>query len=210
MATLPYDADEALRHLRKQDATLAELIDLAGPLTLEVPTRFSPFEALTRSITYQQLHGKAAATILGRFRDSFPGRGFPSPEAVLEAPDAQLRGAGLSGAKMAAIRDLARKCLDGTVPAAGALRRMDDEAIIERITQVRGVGRWTVQMLLMFVLGRPDVLPVADFGVRKGFMLAYRKRRMVTPKALELHGERWRPFRSVASWYMWRAVERLG
>jgi DNA-3-methyladenine glycosylase II len=134
-------------------------------------------------------------------------RGRLRPQDILAVSEEELRGAGLSGAKLAALRDLAAKTLDGTVPALARLRRMDDEEIIERLTEVRGIGRWTAEMLLMFRLGRPDVLPVGDYAVRKGFALTYGLEEMPKPKVLESYGERWRPYRSVASWYMWRALE---
>ena len=167
----------------------------------------SPFQALLRAIVYQQLTGKAAATILGRVFDLHPGRGALAPADLLGTSDARLRGAGLSRAKVAAVKDLAARTLDGTVPTLARLKRMSDEEILSRLVEVRGVGPWTVEMLLIFRLGRPDVLPTSDFGVRKGFMLTYRKRELPAAKELLAHGERWRPFRSVASWYMWRAVD---
>ncbi|HYP53136.1 MAG TPA: hypothetical protein VEQ42_06325, partial [Pyrinomonadaceae bacterium] len=157
------------------------------------------------NIVYQQLHGTAAAAIHGRVLALFGGR--LRPEDVLGARDEVLRGAGLSGAKLAALRDLAAKTADGTVPTLARLRRMPDEEIIGRLTQVRGLGRWTAEMLLIFSLGRPDVLPVGDFAVRKGFALAWGLKESPKPKELTEYGERWRPYRSVASWYLWRAVE---
>jgi DNA-3-methyladenine glycosylase II len=203
---LCYDPAGAARHLRKADATLAGLMKRAGPFALEVRKLHDPFEALARNIIYQQLHGKAAAAIHARVLALFGG-GRLRPEDILNAPDEALRGAGLSGSKLAALRDLAAKAADGTVPTLARLRRMPDEEIVERLTRVRGVGRWTVEMLLMFRLGRPDVLPVGDFAVRKGFALAYGLDESPKPKELMEYGERWRPYRSVASWYMWRAVE---
>jgi 3-methyladenine DNA glycosylase/8-oxoguanine DNA glycosylase len=152
---------------------------------------------------YQQLTGKAAATIFGRVKEACGGE--VTPAAILETKDAKLRACGLSGAKLAALKDLANKTIDGTVPALDALHAMDDDAIVEALTHVRGIGRWTVEMLLIFRLGRPDVLPVGDYGVRKGFARAYRKRALPTPKQLAKHGEKWRPYRTVASWFLWRA-----
>ena len=207
MGALPYDAAAAVKLLKRADPVLGKLIDRAGPFTLTLRSFPSPFESLVTSITHQQLNGRAAETILGRVKAAFPGRRFPRPQDILAADDALLRGAGLSGSKTVAVKDLAAKVLDGTVPTAAALRRMEEEEIIERVTRVRGIGRWTVEMMLMFRLGRPDVLPVDDYGVRKGFTQTYRKRKMVTPKELEKFGERWKPFRSVASWYFWRALE---
>lgn len=166
----------------------------------------NPFESLARNIIYQQLHGNAAAAIHQRVRDLY-GKGKLAPQDIINTPDELLRGAGLSTAKTVAIKDLAAKTLDGTVPTLARLHRMEDEEIIERLTQVRGIGRWTVEMLLIFRLGRPDVLPVGDFAVRKGFALAYGLTEQPKPKELLKYGERWQPFRSVASWYMWRASE---
>jgi DNA-3-methyladenine glycosylase II len=201
-----YDPQEAIRHLASADATLAKLMELAGPFAMEIRRLHDPFEALARNIIYQQLHGRAAATIHARVL-ALSGKSKLRPEDILSAPEEELRGAGLSGAKLAALKDLAARTLDGTVPTLARLRRMGDEEIVERLTGVRGIGRWTVEMLLMFRLGRPDVLPVGDFAVRKGFALAYGLEASPKPKELEQYGERWRPFRSVASWYMWRAAE---
>lgn len=167
----------------------------------------SLFHALTRSIVYQQLTGRAAATILGRVTGLFAPKRFPGPADLLEMPSERLRAAGLSAAKAAALRDLAGRALDGTVPSLARVRRMHDEEIIERLTAVRGVGRWTVEMLLIFKLGRPDVLPVGDLGVRKGFALTYGKRKLPAPEVMHRRGKHWRPYRSVASWYLWRALE---
>lgn len=194
--------------LSRADEVLGRFIARVGPLRLTASPRFSPFEALASSIVYQQLNGKAAATILGRFREAVGLRGrFPDPQAVLAAPERVLRGAGLSRSKLAALRDLARKTLAGEVPSAAALRRMSDEEIIARLTQVRGIGPWTAQMLLIFRLGRPDVLPVTDYGVRQGFTQLYGGRELVSPAKLISHAERWRPYRSVASWYLWRVLD---
>ena len=204
---LGYDPDLASRHLAEADLRLGELMERAGPFTMRpVPTQ-SLFAALARSIVYQQLSGKAAGTILGRTIQLFAPRRFPTPGDLLEAPAERLRAAGLSAAKTAALKDLAARTLDGTVPSLAQVRRMDDEAIIERLTEVRGIGRWTVEMLLIFRLGRPDVLPLTDLGVRKGFGLTFRRGRMPEPSAMLRRAERWRPYRSVASWYMWRALE---
>lgn len=199
---------EILDHLRAADPKLARVIDAVGPCRLETDRMQSPYEALFEAIVYQQLTGKAAATILGRVKTSFgTGDAFPTADAVLAAPDEQLRGAGLSRAKTAAIKDLAAKEASGHVPPLAKLRRMDDAAIVEHLTAIRGIGPWTVEMMLIFRLGRPDVLPVHDYGVRNGFRIAYGKRALPTPKALAKHGERWRPFRTVASWYLWRVVD---
>ena len=205
-ASFAFDEAAALRHLSDADPRLAELIERVGPLALSLRATRSTFEALAEAIVYQQLHARAAATIHGRVAALFP-RGRLAPEPLLALDDATLRGAGLSRVKTLAMRDLAARTLDGTVPPFSRLRGMSDDAIVERLVQVRGVGRWTVEMILIFRLGRPDVLPIHDFGVRHGFKLAFRKRAMPTPKALEGHGEKWRPFRTVASWYLWRAAD---
>ena len=217
---LPYDATEAVAALTAADPVLGRLMARVGPLTLRLPAVQSPFEALVRSILYQQLHGKAAAAIHGRMIESFAevcGIGVhPGAEHLLECPTEQLRGAGLSHNKVLALRDLAAKTLDGTVPTLAAIRRMADDEIVERLTAVRGVGRWTVEMLLIFRLGRPDVLPVDDYGVRKGFALTFQKMKPGTkvtpallPKAevMERRARRWAGWRSVASWYLWRACD---
>ncbi|HEX5444612.1 MAG TPA: DNA-3-methyladenine glycosylase [Pirellulales bacterium] len=204
---LTFDPVEAIAHLTRADRRLARLIARAGPFTLRPEKIQSPFQALLRAIIYQQLSGKAAATIFGRVAAQFPHRRGIQPEAIVSASDESLRQAGLSRAKVLAVKDLAAKTLDGTVPTFARLRKMDDDEIVTRLVSVRGVGRWTVEMLLMFRLGRPDVLPVADLGVRRGFMLTYAKPELPMPAELTRHAERWRPFRSVASWYMWRAVD---
>jgi DNA-3-methyladenine glycosylase II len=204
---LSYDPELACRHVADADPVMAGLISRVGDFTLRpVPTQ-SLFAALLRSIVYQQLSGKAASTILGRVTGLFAPRRFPIPRDLLEVPPERLRQAGLSAAKTAALRDLAAKTLDGTVPSLARIRRMDDEEIIAHLTSVRGIGRWTVEMLLMFRLGRPDVLPVSDLGVRKGFGLMFRRGKLPESAAMVRRAERWRPYRSVASWYLWRALE---
>ena len=216
---LPYDPAAAAAALSAADPKLARLIERAGPLTLRLRTRQSPFEALTESIIYQQLHGKAAATIHARLLAGFDGLcegGHPSPEQILECPTAQLRSAGLSHNKILAIRDLAAKALKGTVPTLPLIRRMSDEAVIGHLTQVRGIGRWTVEMLLIFHLGRPDVFPTSDYGIRKGFALTFQGLKptvkvtpdlLPKPEAMERRARRWAPWRSAASWYLWRACD---
>ncbi len=204
-----FDREEAVRRLTTVDPTLAELIKRVGPFALQIRRMHNPFEALARNIIFQQLHGSAAAAIHQRVLDVCGNKKL-RPQDVLTASEEELRSAGLSRAKLAALQDLAAKTLDGTVPTLARLRRMGDEEIIERLTEVRGIGRWTVEMLLMFGLGRPDVLPVGDYAVRKGFALTYGLAEMPKPKELESYGERWRPYRSVASWYMWRAPEIQG
>lgn len=216
----PYDADEAAAALYAADTKLAKLIAKVGPPRIRIAGSQSPFEALTEAIIYQQLHGKAAATIHARMIASFEdvcGLGVhPSPEHLLDCPTIQLRSAGLSANKTLALRDLAAKTLDGTVPTLAKIRRMSDDDIVEHLTQVRGIGKWTVEMMLIFRLGRPDVLPVDDYGVRKGFALTFGKLKptdKVTnadlPKPAEMikRAERWRPWRSLATWYMWRACD---
>ena len=197
----------AISHLTRADKVLGRLIKKVGPCTLEPQRRRPPFQALVRSVAYQQLNGKAAETILGRALALFPGKRFPTPEDLIAMPDEKLRGAGLSRNKTAAIKDIAAKTMAGVVPDLRGILKLSNEAILERLTKVRGVGPWTVEMLLMFTLGREDVLPATDFGVRKGFALTYGLKELPTPKELLAHGERWRPHRTTASWYLWRAVD---
>jgi DNA-3-methyladenine glycosylase II len=199
--------EEAILHLTRADRVLARLIKKVGPCTLVPKTRRTPFEALVRSVVYQQLNGTAAATILGRVLKLFPERRFPRPEDLLASPDAVLRGAGLSRAKTAAIKDISAKTLAGVVPNQRQISRMTNEEILERLTALRGVGPWTVEMLLIFTLGRPDILPATDYGVRKGFALTYGWKELPTPKELLEHSEKWRPHRSTAAWYFWRALD---
>ena len=210
----PFDREEAVEHLKASDAKLGALIERAGPFTMRLDALPSPFESLLESILYQQLHGKAAATIHRRVREYYGGD--PTPQLLLDTPDEVLRAAGVSGNKIKAFKDLAAKTLDGTVPKHAAIKRLSDAEIIERLTAVRGIGAWTVEMLLIFRLGRPDVLPVTDYGVRKGFALTFQrvpKSRALAaedlPKAdvLLKRGKKWAPFRSVASWYLWRACD---
>jgi DNA-3-methyladenine glycosylase II len=204
---LEYDPDVARRHLTQADPKLGDLIARVGEFTMRPRLTHSLFVTLLRSIVYQQLSGRAAATILGRvIRLSAPRR-FPTPRDLLQLPPEQLRQAGLSTAKTAAVRDLAARTLDGTVPSLASIRRMEDEEIIERLTLVRGIGRWTVEMLLIFRLGRPDVLPVGDLGVRKGYGRIFRKGKLPEPSIVLRRGERWRPYRSVATWYLYRVLE---
>jgi DNA-3-methyladenine glycosylase II len=193
---------------------LGELIDRAGPFTLRIDSSVTPFEALLESILYQQLHGKAAATIHRRVREYFGGD--PSPKLLLETPDEILRAAGVSGNKVRALKDLAARTIDGTVPSHSVIVKMSDADIVECLTEVRGIGPWTVEMLLIFRLGRPDVLPVSDYGVRKGYALTFQrvpKSRQLAledlpkPDLLFRRGLRWKPYRSVASWYLWRACD---
>jgi DNA-3-methyladenine glycosylase II len=186
---------------------MAELIARSRRYNITPAISVRPFDALAESIAYQQLTGKAAATIFARVRALYPKRKWLDPEQLLATPDETLRAAGLSRAKTAALKDLAAKTIDGTVPSGRALVRMTDDEIITRLTTVRGIGRWTVEMLLLFDLGRPDVWPVDDYGVRKGFAKTFRRRKLPTPKQLMKFGEKWRPYRSVAAWYFWRALD---
>jgi len=195
------------QHLAATDPRLGALIARARPFVRSQAKLVRPFDALAESIVYQQLSGKAAATIFGRVRALYPRRKWFLPELILATPDEKFRAAGLSRSKTAAIKDLAAKTLDGTVPTGAALARMSDEEIIARLTTVRGIGRWTVEMMLLFDLGRLDVWPVDDYGVRKGYAKTFRKKELPKPKELRAIGEKWRPYRSVAAWYFWRALD---
>jgi len=207
-AGLGFDWRAAVAHLRAVDPKLARIVDLAGTAPLELKKTPSLFGALAEAIVYQQLSGKAAATIYDRVCALFPRASHgPTAEQILRVADKQLRGAGLSAAKVISLKDLARRTKAGELPTLAEAHAMDDEVIVERLTTVRGIGRWTAEMLLIFRLGRPDVLPVDDYGVRKGFALAYKKRELPAPKDLAKHGERWKPYRTVASWYCWRALD---
>jgi len=186
---------------------MRRLIREFGPCELAPETRRPPFQSLVLAVAHQQLHGSAANAILARFRKLFPGRRFPRPADLASVTDAQLRACGFSFAKIASIRDLAAKTMAGVVPPSRQIIELSDDEIVERLTEVRGVGRWTVEMLLIFQLGRPDVLPADDFGVRNGFRRAYRKRGMPKPKDLLVFGERWKPHRTTAAWYLWRAAD---
>ena len=197
----------AAQHLAKTHPRFAELIARAKPFASPATVLVRPFDALAESIAYQQLSGKAAATIWGRVRALYPRRKWLDPKAVLATPDETLRACGLSGAKTRALKDLAAKTIDGTVPSGPALARMDEEEIITRLTAVRGIGRWTVEMLLLFDLGRLDVWPVNDLGVQKGYAKTFGKRKLPTAKEFQRIGEKWRPYRSVAAWYFWRALD---
>ena len=213
------DHTDACEYLSRVDKPLGRIMAKSGPCYLQRETTQSIFDALVESIIYQQLNGKVAATILGRVKALFPENtkrvrtrhglveAFPTPAQILNASDELLRSAGLSRNKMLAIRDLAAKTVDGTVPTVQRAHRMSDQELIERLTEVRGIGRWTVEMLLMFRLGRPDVLPVDDYGVRKGFAKMKKLTELPKPKELAAYGEKWKPYRSVAAWYMWRAAE---
>jgi len=194
-------------HLAKFDPRLAALIGRAGPFTVSPGKLVRPFDALAESIAYQQLSGKAAATIWKRVRTLYPRRKWLDPRLVLATPDEKFRAAGLSRSKTVAIKDLAAKTIDGTVPSARVLAGMSDEEISGRLTTVRGIGRWTVEMLLIFELGRLDVWPATDYGVQKGFAKTFGRRKLPTQKQFLKIGEKWRPYRSVAAWYFWRALD---
>ena len=194
-------------HLSATDPRMAALIARSLRYNVKPGGSLRPFDALAESIAYQQLSGKAAATIWKRVRALYPRRRYLDPHLVLKTPDEKLRAAGLSRNKVAALKDLAAKTVDGTVPSARALAKMTDEEIIERLISVRGIGRWTVEMVLLFDLGRPDVWPVHDYGVQKGFAKTFERRKLPKPKQLMKLGEKFRPHRSVAAWYFWRALD---
>jgi DNA-3-methyladenine glycosylase II len=197
---------DGVRHL-STEPVFAGLIRRVGPPRLDVQRRRSPYEALVRAIAHQQLHGRAAEAILARFMALYPGGDFPAPALVLATEDAALRACGFSGSKIAAIRDICAKVLDGTVPTRRGSAGLTDDALIKRLTSIRGVGRWTVEMLLIFTLGRPDVLPVDDFGVREGYRVLYGLDAQPKPRMLADIGQAWAPFRSLATWYLYRASE---
>lgn len=197
--------NEAERHLSSVCKRFARVVANHEPFPTKGERSKDPYRALVRAVVYQQLSGKAAATIHGRVLALFPDKDHPEPEDLISAPDETLRSAGLSRQKTAALKDIAQKRLDGVIPPAKALARLSDEEIIERLTAARGVGRWTVEMYLIFSLGRPDVLPVDDLGVRKGAEKLYK--RSFTPKELGAYGERWGPWRSAAAWHLWRVMD---
>jgi len=204
---LGFDPRRAVRHLRAADPRLAKLVEAAGPMRLALRETPDVFGALAEAIVRQQLSTRVCEAIYGRLCALFPRSQRPTPGGILRASDEMLRGAGLSRAKVLALRDLARHTSAGSIPTLEEMRGLDDEAIVERLTVVRGIGRWTAEMLLIFRLGRPDVLPLDDFGVRKGFQLAFGARELPTRAQLAARGERWRPYRTAASWYLWRALE---
>ena len=205
---LPFDLDAATRHLSSIDERLAELIRETRPFQAEMEATNNPYESLLEAIAYQSISGKAAATIFARIKALSASGGIPTPQEILKLRKSTLRKAGLSGAKILAMKDLARKALSGVVPSHEESLKLSDEELVQRLVSVRGIGVWTVEMFLIFRLGRPDVLPVDDLGVKKGWSVTYGKKHMPTPKQLLEFGERWRPYRTVASWYMWRAFQR--
>ncbi len=205
---VPIDWAAACRSLAARDRPLGAVIKLVGGKGFVPQLSRGTFESLARSIAYQQLSGKAAETIFGRFRALYGADGFPAPETVLATPHAELRRAGLSEAKARAIHDLAAHAARGDIPPVPELRLLHPDEVVRRLTVVRGVGRWTVEMLLLFRIGHPDVLPVHDLGIRKGLARIMRRRELPEPEAVLKRGERWKPWRSVASWYLWRAAEQ--
>jgi DNA-3-methyladenine glycosylase II len=207
---LAFDLREALRYLSERDEQLKRLIAETAPFQIDVEEAQSPYEVLLESIAYQSISGKAAATIYGRIKGLGENGRPPTPEKMVKISKSKLRKAGLSGAKAAAMKDLAKKAIAGVVPTHDQALNLSDEELVKRLISVCGIGAWTVEMFLIFRLGRPDVLPIHDLGVKKGWSVAYGKKYMPTPKELLKFGERWRPYRTVASWYMWRAFERAG
>jgi len=205
-----FDLTTATKYLADRDEGLKRLIAETIPFQMDQDPLQSPYEALLESIAYQSISGKAAATIFGRIK-ALSGNGrAPSPEQMLRLRKPALRKAGLSGAKVLAMKDLAKKTLDGVVPTLEQAEQLSDDELVKRLVSVRGIGAWTVEMFLIFRLGRPDVLPVHDLGVKKGWAITYGKKHMPKPKELLAFGERWRPYRTVASWYMWRACQAAG
>jgi DNA-3-methyladenine glycosylase II len=198
---------QADRFLASIDRDFAALIARVGPSQLNIDKSREPYQALMSAVAHQQLHGNAAKAILGRVVALFPDHPFPPPDLFLARADEELRACGLSAAKLAAMRDIAAKTVSGVVPSRGSAARMENEALIERLTSLRGVGRWTVEMFLMFSLGRPDVLPIDDFGVREGYRKLKKLDAQPKPKALAEIGQAWAPYRSTAAWYLWRASE---
>jgi DNA-3-methyladenine glycosylase II len=206
----PFDHREAIAFLSKADHRLARLIERSIEFRLEIEQAQTPYEALLEAVTYQSISGKAAATIFGRIKALGANGRCPTPEEILRLRKQTLRKAGLSRAKIAAVKDLARKTIEGIVPTLEEAQKMSDQELVDRLISVRGIGAWTVEMFLIFRLGRPDVLPIHDYGLKKGFTLTYRRKTIPKPHELAKFGERWRPYRTVASWYMWRAVELAG
>ncbi len=209
MAEFGFDHAEAVAHLRQSDPTLAPILDQAGPFAMELKKARSVFAALAEAIVYQQLSNKAAATIFGRLCAHFPrGSTGLTPERLLALSDARIRGAGISRPKLKSLRDLARRTAAGEVPTLAAARRMGDAEIVEQLVAVHGIGPWSAEMFLMFYLGRPDVLPLDDYSLRKAYATAFRKRALPSREALEKAGEKWRPYRTVASWYLWQTLNK--
>jgi DNA-3-methyladenine glycosylase II len=207
---LPFDHVEAHAHLSREDTRLSALIERVGEFRFKLDECDSVYESLLEAIMHQSIAGKAAQAIYARIKALGTDGRAPTPEELLGVSKQRLRKCGLSNAKVAAVRDLARKTIDGIVPTIEAAQKMTDQELVDRLISVRGIGAWTVEMFLIFRLGRPDVLPIHDYGVQKGWALTYRKKHIPKPKDLLKFGERWRPYRTVASWYMWRAVALAG
>ncbi len=207
---LPFDHVKAHEHITRTDKRMTRLIAKTGAFRFQLDQCDSVYESLLEAIAYQSISGKAAATIYARVKALGSNGLCPTPAEILAVSVQTLREAGLSGAKAAAMKDLAQKTIDGVVPTLEAAALLPDEELVERLISVRGIGAWTVEMFLIFRLGRPDVLPIHDYGVQKGFALTYGKKEIPKPRELAAFGERWRPYRTVASWYMWRAVEHYG
>jgi DNA-3-methyladenine glycosylase II len=208
--SLPFDHVKAHEHIMRADKRMARVITKTGAFRFQLDQCDSVYESLLEAIAYQSISGKAAATIFARIKALGSNGLCPTPAEILAVSNQTLREAGLSGAKAAAMKDLAQKTIDGVVPTLEAARQLSDQELVERLISVRGIGAWTVEMFLIFRLGRPDVLPIHDYGVQKGFALTYGKTEIPKPRELAAFGERWRPYRTVASWYMWRAVEHFG
>jgi len=209
-SNLAFDLAEAMRYLAERDERLKELIAAVRPFAINTSDHASPYEELVRAIVYQSISGKAARTIFERIKALGENGRPPVPEKMLKLSTAKLRKAGLSRAKVLSVKDLAKKAIEGIVPTHDEALKLSDAELVERLDSVRGIGAWTVEMFLIFRLGRPDVLPVHDLGVKKGWAVTYGKRHIPKPQELLKFGERWRPYRTVASWYMWRAFERAG
>jgi DNA-3-methyladenine glycosylase II len=209
MSNFGFEPAKAVAHLRRADPALARIIDTVGPFGMKLKSSRSLFGALAEAIVYQQLSNKAAATIYGRIEALYPRarQGF-TPAHILRTADDRLRGAGLSRAKVLALRDLAQRVAGRALPTLEEAQDLEDAALVERLIEVRGIGRWSAEMFLMFRLGRPDVLPLDDYSLRKAYATAFRKRALPSPQALEKHGEKWRPYRTVASWYLWETLNR--
>jgi 3-methyladenine DNA glycosylase/8-oxoguanine DNA glycosylase len=209
MSDFAFAPKAAVAHLRNADPALAAVIDAVGPFAMQLKASRSVFGALAEAIVYQQLSNKAAATIYGRIEALYPRArtGF-TPAHIQRTPDERLRGVGLSRAKVLALRDLAHRAAKRELPTLEQALVLDDAALIERLVEVRGIGRWSAEMFLMFRLGRPDVLPVDDYSLRKAYATAFGKRKLPTPEALTKAGEKWRPYRTVASWYLWQTLNK--
>jgi len=207
---LPFDHVQAHAHLSRIDKRLARVISRVGEFQFKLDECDSVYESLLEAITHQSIAGKAAQVIFARIVALGTNGRCPTPQELLRVRKPTLRKVGLSNAKVAAVRDLAQKTIEGVVPTLDEAEKMSDQELVDRLISVRGIGAWTVEMFLIFRLGRPDVLPIHDYGVQKGFAITYRKKSIPKPRELAEFGERWRPYRTVASWYMWRAVQLAG